>query len=44
MPPDRPCDFFRQMTDKIVLREYDLSHEKAQEWASTLAHPRLRPG
>jgi thioredoxin reductase (NADPH) len=23
--------FFRQLTDKIVLREYDLSHEKAQQ-------------
>ena len=23
--------FFRQMTDKIVLREFDLSHEKARE-------------
>ena len=23
--------FFRQLTDKIVLREYDLSHEKARE-------------
>ena len=24
--------FFRQVTDKIVLREYDLSHETAQKW------------
>jgi len=24
--------FFRQMTDKITVREYDLSHELAQEW------------
>jgi thioredoxin reductase (NADPH) len=24
--------FFRQLTDKIVLREYNLSHETAQKW------------
>ncbi|MGD9082657.1 MAG: FAD-dependent oxidoreductase [Desulfobacterales bacterium] len=24
--------FFRQLTDKIVLREYNLSHEAAQKW------------
>ena len=24
--------FFRQLTDKIVLREYDLKHESAQKW------------
>ena len=24
--------FFRQVTDKIVLREYTLSHETAQKW------------
>ena len=24
--------FFRQMTDKITVREYDLSHELAMEW------------
>lgn len=24
--------FFRQITDKIVLREYDLTHESAKKW------------
>ena len=27
--------FFRQLTDKIVLREYNLSHETAQKWEVT---------
>ena len=32
--------FFRQLTDKIVLREYDLSHEMAQQMG--ISAPQLK--
>jgi thioredoxin reductase (NADPH) len=31
MPPVRHLRFFKQMTDKIVLKEFDLTHEKAKQ-------------